>query len=269
MKRLFVVLAAAMMLVAAPAAKAEPVPAILSLTVGAAPVFGVFTPGVARDYDATTSANVISTVPEATLSVQDASGIAPLGHLVNGAFSLPQPLQARAQNASNPGTAFASVTGSPTTLLTYGGPISNDAVTLAFRQRINANDALLEGTYSKQITITLSTTTPCEMSTSVTLNVNGTGSTSSPAVTCGPLIADLIESVEALNLPSGTENNLLKKLRGAQAALDNGNTTGACDKLDAFKTAIQSGKVSKLIGAATVQALLEDTDAVQAFIGCT
>ena len=45
-------------------------------------------------------------------------------------------------------------------LLTYSGPISNDAVTLGFSQRINANDALRTGTYSKTLTFTLSTTQP-------------------------------------------------------------------------------------------------------------
>ena len=45
-------------------------------------------------------------------------------------------------------------------LLTYSGPISNDAVTLGFRQAIGANDALRTGPYSKTLTFTLSTTTP-------------------------------------------------------------------------------------------------------------
>ena len=38
--------------------------------------------------------------------------------------------------------------------------MSNDAVTLGFRQAIGANDALRTGTYSKTLTFTLSTTTP-------------------------------------------------------------------------------------------------------------
>ena len=84
------------------------------------------------------------------------------GHLVNGSFFLPQPLQARARNAANTGTAYNNVgsSASPLNLLTCGGPISNDAVTLGFSQRINANDALRTGTYSKTLTFTLSTTQP-------------------------------------------------------------------------------------------------------------
>jgi hypothetical protein len=48
----------------------------------------------------------------------------------------------------------------PTTLLTYTAPVSNDNVTLNFRQTIGANDALRTGSYSKTLTFTLSTTAP-------------------------------------------------------------------------------------------------------------
>ena len=84
------------------------------------------------------------------------------GRLVNGAFSLPSALQAPATSAAGTGAAFADVGGSaaPTSLLTYAGPISNDSVTLAFQQRIGANDALRTGSYSKTLTFTLSTTNP-------------------------------------------------------------------------------------------------------------
>jgi hypothetical protein len=134
------------------------VPATLSLTLGAPASFGAFTPGITKTYEAATTANVISTAADATLSVSDPSGTA-TGHLVNGAFSLPQPLQARARNATNTGTAFNNI-GSNLNLLTYDGPISNDAVDLQFRQLINAGDALRTGAYSKTLTFTLSTTTP-------------------------------------------------------------------------------------------------------------
>ena len=48
----------------------------------------------------------------------------------------------------------------PSTLLTYGGPVSHDPVTVSFKQTIGANDALRTGAYSKTLTFTLSTTTP-------------------------------------------------------------------------------------------------------------
>jgi hypothetical protein len=136
------------------------VPATLSLSLGQAATFGAgFTPGVARDYTATQGANVISTAGDATLSISDA-GANP-GRLVNGAFSLPTALQARAASAAGVGsTAFANISATPLSLLSYAGPVSNDAVTVTFNQHINANDALRTGTYSKTLTFTLSTTNP-------------------------------------------------------------------------------------------------------------
>ena len=55
------------------------VPPTLSLQLGAAASFGAFTPGVARDYTASTSANVVSTAGDATLSVSDPSTMRPAG----------------------------------------------------------------------------------------------------------------------------------------------------------------------------------------------
>ncbi|HWK29697.1 MAG TPA: CocE/NonD family hydrolase [Solirubrobacter sp.] len=132
------------------------VPATLSLTLGAAPTFGTFMPGLANTYTASTTATVLSTAGDATLTVADPSAVG-TGHLVNGTFVLPEPLQARANTS-----AYANVgsSASPLTLLTYSAPVSNDAVTLGFSQKVNANDALRTGTYSKALTYTLSTTTP-------------------------------------------------------------------------------------------------------------
>jgi hypothetical protein len=137
------------------------VPATLSLSLGAPATFGAFTPGVEADYDASTTANVVSTAGDAKLSVADPSATN-TGQLVNGAFALPARLQARAASAAAPGGALADVGGSanPTSLLDYTGPVSNDQVTLSFRQHVGANDALRTGTYSKTLTLTLSTTQP-------------------------------------------------------------------------------------------------------------
>jgi hypothetical protein len=131
------------------------VPATLSLTMGAPASFGAFTPGVARDYTASTTANVISTAGDATLSVADPSATA-TGRLVNGSFSLAQPVQAGV------GGAFAAVGGAsaPTAIKTWSGPTSNESVTVGFKQSIGANEALRTGAYSKTLTFTLSTTTP-------------------------------------------------------------------------------------------------------------
>ena len=98
------------------------VAATLSLSLGAAAQFGAFTPGIAKPYLASTTATVISTAGDATLSVADPSSDN-TGHLVNGTFALPQPLQARARNAANTGTAYNNVgsSASPLNLLTYAG----------------------------------------------------------------------------------------------------------------------------------------------------
>ena len=138
------------------------VPGTLSLTVGGgATSLGAFTPGVARDYLGSLAANVISTAASATLSVADPDTVAP-GHLVNGAFALPNALQVNAASPIAGSSVFAPLGGAsaPTTLLTYGGPVSNDSVTLGFKQSIGATDPLRTGTYSKTLTFTLSTTAP-------------------------------------------------------------------------------------------------------------
>ena len=92
---------------------------------GAPATFGAFTPGVAREYTASTTANVISTAGDATLTVADA-GTTP-GHLVNGAFFLPQPLQGLG------------------VVKTYTGPVSNDQPTITFKQQVNARRRVAHG----------------------------------------------------------------------------------------------------------------------------
>jgi hypothetical protein len=130
------------------------VPATLSVALGAPATFAPFAPGIARAYDASTTANVISSAGSATLSISDPSTTA-TGRLVNGAFSLPSPLQVRAT-----GGAFADVGAGPTVVREYANPVANDAAPVAFRQAIGANDALRTGSYSKTLTLTLSTTQP-------------------------------------------------------------------------------------------------------------
>ena len=103
------------------------------------------------------TATVISTAGDATLSVADPSSTA-TGRLVNGAFALSEPLQARAN--ANAFAPLSTTAASPLALLTYTGPVSNDPVSIGFRQHIGAGQALRTGAYSKTLTFTLSTTTP-------------------------------------------------------------------------------------------------------------
>jgi predicted dienelactone hydrolase len=129
------------------------VPATLSLTLGDPASFGAFTPGVDGEYLASTTAGVTSTAGDATLSVTDATGVAP-GHLVNGGFTLPQALSAGV------GGSFGAVSDAFLSLKTWGAPVSHDAVTIDFKQSIGQTDALRTGTYAKTLTFTLSTTMP-------------------------------------------------------------------------------------------------------------
>jgi hypothetical protein len=129
------------------------VPATLALTVTGTAGFGAFAPGVARDYESSLPATVTSTAGDAALSVADPATASP-GRLVNGAFALSQPVQAAVT------TAFAAVSGTPLTIHTYSGPVSNDPVAIRFKQAIGASEPLRTGTYSKTLTFTLSTTAP-------------------------------------------------------------------------------------------------------------
>jgi len=117
------------------------VAATLSLALGGSPSFGTFTPGLAKEYTAATTANVISTAGDASLTVSNNGDPAP-PHLVNGAFSLPEALRVEIAPAS------------------WTGPVSNANVAITFRQHIGSTDALRTGSYSKTLTFTLSTTTP-------------------------------------------------------------------------------------------------------------
>jgi hypothetical protein len=119
-----------------PASVGGTVPAVLSLTIGSAAGLGTFIPGVAHTYEASVPASVTSSAGNATLTVSDP------GHLANGGFTLPQPLE---------------VTGVPRS---WNGPVSNDVFTIGFRQPIGAGDALRSGNYSRTLTFALTTTSP-------------------------------------------------------------------------------------------------------------
>ena len=112
------------------------VPATLALTLGAPATFGAFVPGVENDYTATSTANVISTAGDAALTVSDP------GHLMNGAFSLAEPLRVSFSKSA------------------WTAPVSNDNVDITFKQLIKRTDPLRTGSYSKTLTFTLSTTNP-------------------------------------------------------------------------------------------------------------
>ncbi len=136
----------------------EPTP-VIELSLNAPPGgLGDLLPGVDRDYTMSVSAIATATgLPgPITLSVADPSTNA-TGHLVNGDYSLIDPLQARAFSASATGGPFTPLRADrgPLTLLTYGGPISGDVGTIEFKQPVRVADPLRAGVYSKTLTFTL------------------------------------------------------------------------------------------------------------------
>ena len=70
-------------------------PGVLAVTLGAPASFGAFTPGVTKDYLASTVATVTSSAGNAALTVHDPSATN-TGKLVNGEHVMPQALQAKA-----------------------------------------------------------------------------------------------------------------------------------------------------------------------------
>jgi PKD domain len=112
------------------------VPATLSLTLGGAASFGTFAPGVANTYNASTTADVVSSAGNAALSWSGPN------HLTNGAFTMPQAFTVDLSKSA------------------WSAPVSHDPVTIGFHQPIAATDALRTGSYSATVTFTLSTTDP-------------------------------------------------------------------------------------------------------------
>ena len=140
-----------------PAASAAPSRRRSRSALGAPASFGAFTPGADRNYDASTTATVISTAGDATLSVTDPSTH---GHRPAGQRRVRAQRAAAGEGQHGAFAPLSTTAGSPLALLTYTGPVSNDAVAIGFRQHIAADQALRTGAYSKTLTFTLSTTTP-------------------------------------------------------------------------------------------------------------
>jgi hypothetical protein len=128
-----------------------------------APSFGPFQVGVAREYLTTAAARVTSTAGDISLSVYDPATTG-TGRLVNGTFTLSQPLSMWASSTSSAALAGAGGTvggaAAPTPLISYSAPVTNNLATLMFRQNITSTEALRSGAYSKTLTFVLSTTNP-------------------------------------------------------------------------------------------------------------
>jgi len=133
-----------------------PIARVLGITLSGPIDLGALLPGVARDYDASTTVLATSSLPASSLTVHDHSATA-TGHLVNGTYPLPQALKIGA--GSGPLGALGGAA-NPTLLASWAHPLANEAVELKFRQSVAATDRLLMGNYGKRVTLTLSATTP-------------------------------------------------------------------------------------------------------------
>jgi hypothetical protein len=129
---------------------------VLGVTLGAPVDLGALQPGVAKDYDASTTVSATSSLPASKLTVHDDSATG-TGHLVNGTFPLPRALEVGA--GTGPLAALGGAA-APTLLASWAHPLANEPVVLRFRQSVAAGDRLLVGSYSKRLTLTLSATTP-------------------------------------------------------------------------------------------------------------
>jgi hypothetical protein len=80
-------------------------------------------------------------------------------------------------------------------------------------------------------------------------------------------IADLIVSVEDLNLHHGIENSLVKKLTNAQKNLAEGHTAGACGKLASFISEVKAQR-GKKVATGDADDLIDQAAAVRQSLGC-
>ncbi|MBE2314543.1 Ig-like domain repeat protein [Solirubrobacter sp. CPCC 204708] len=135
------------------------VPTVLGLTLNGPAAFPPFIPGVGTTYEATLGATITSSADKAELAVVDRTGVQP-GRLVNGTYVLTDPLQVRALRAGQDNPLWNPVSATPVRLLAYPAYIASDQVTIAFRQTVRNNEALLAGEYTKTLTFTLSSTQP-------------------------------------------------------------------------------------------------------------
>ena len=101
---------------------------------------------------------MISTAGDAALTVADPSAVAPRP-AGQRHVRVERPAAGEGLQPGGRGRRLRPARRRPA-LLTYSGPISNDAVSIAFRQHIGAGQALRTGSYGKTLTFTLSTTTP-------------------------------------------------------------------------------------------------------------
>ena len=78
---------------------------------------------------------------------------------------------------------------------------------------------------------------------------------------------DLGNLISGLGLPSGTANSLLSKVHAVQTSLANGDTTAACNELQALINEAQAQSGKKLTGAQAME-IISAAQAIRTALGC-
>jgi hypothetical protein len=124
---------------------------------------GHFIPAEAKTYTNTCNVTATDTDAASRLTAEDASAT-DTGHLVQGIYELPDPLEVQAaaeeRGITTGAQTLATSLGHPQTLLNFAEPFADNLLTVKFTQKIGKKDPLHTGVYAKTITLTLSTTTP-------------------------------------------------------------------------------------------------------------
>jgi hypothetical protein len=81
------------------------------------------------------------------------------------------------------------------------------------------------------------------------------------------LITDLINTIDSFNLQRGIANSLEAKLNAAQASLAAGNTTAACNQIDALINEVQAQSGKKLTPG-QASAIITAAQAIRTALGC-
>ena len=102
------------------------VPLVLSLSLDGPVTFGAFTPGVAKDYNASATVTATSTAPGAALTIADSGHRRPSATWSTGAA----PWRSRCRSRRAVPLAMLGGSATPTTLKTWSSPLANELVAL-------------------------------------------------------------------------------------------------------------------------------------------
>jgi uncharacterized repeat protein (TIGR01451 family) len=102
-------------------------------------------------------------------------------------------------------------------------------------------------------------------------HLNNAATFSTPVVEPDPqtLVADLVATVRGLGLPSGIEQSLVTKLRGARDKLVAARTDAACSQLRAFANEVRDLQADHRLTIAQAGLLLDGVRLIRSLVPCT